>query len=234
MSSHKLLEKKRQLFASYAQFITDNRVQTIEKVLSNRTRYITVVMEDLYQSHNISAVLRSADCFGIQDVHIIEKSNTFSVTQGIAQGAAQWLTLYRYKNNEGNPTEKCFKDLRASGYSLIATTPHTEDTVVAELPLNKKIALVFGTEQAGLSDYALSHADGYLKVPQYGFTESLNISVCAGIVLYELTKRLRESSFSWRLTEEELIELQLQWLIKTTPFGAQISKELALFSQESL
>jgi tRNA (guanosine-2'-O-)-methyltransferase len=222
------IEKKKQVFEEFAQYITQARRTKIEHNAQQRTRYVTVVLEDIFQGHNISAVLRSCDGFGIQDVHIIEDKHRYNVREEVAKGAAQWLSLKHYMRTEGAGVEDCFAELKSAGYLLVATTPHEKDMLIEDIPLDKKIALVFGTEQSGLSSYALSHADMYVKIPMYGFTESFNISVCAGISLYELTKRLRASSFEWKLSPEELIDLELEWLGKTTYRTDQIRQKLDL------
>ncbi len=227
-----LREKKQQIFDEFAQYITKERREIIKKNARERTRFVSVVLEDIDQAHNISAVLRSADCFGIQDVHIIEDKHRFVVHEEIAKGAAQWLSLHRYRE-QANNTEYCFEQLRAEGYRIVATTPHEEDMFIDALPLDQKVALVFGTEQKGLSSYVLEQADAYVKIPLYGFTESLNISVCAGIALYELTHRLRASSTQWRLSDEEVVDLQLEWLSSTTHWGEKIKERLKLMGGTS-
>lgn len=226
-----LFTQKQKLFDAFAARLTPKRRKKIETIAKERTKYITVVLEDVYQAHNISAVLRSCDGFGIQDVHIIEDRNPFIVTKEISKGASQWLSIERHKAKEGNDTAATFKKLRNEGYTIVATTPHKDDMLIEELPLDTKVALVFGTEFRGLSDYALKQADAYVKIPMYGFTESFNISVAAAISLYELTKRLRASSIDWRLTEEELLDLQLEWLATTTAFADEVKEKLAELSK---
>ncbi len=220
------LESKKRVFEQFADFITKERREKIILNAGERTRYLTVVLEDIFQAHNISAVLRSCECLGVQDVHIIEHKHTFSVREDVAKGSAQWLSLKQY-NDENNSTALCFEQLRARGYKIVATTPHEKDVFIDHLPLDQKIALVFGTEQQGLSSYALTHADAYVKIPMYGFTESFNISVSVALSLYELTQRLRSSAVDWRLSLEERVDLQLEWLGKTTHRTEQIKEALS-------
>ena len=219
--------KKQQVFNQFSEALTDERKQRFKQVASERTRYLNIVLEDVYQAHNISAVLRSADCFGIQDVTIIEKKHYFAVTKEIAKGSSQWLDITRYNERDGEDTFRCVTDLRAKGYKIVATTPHTDDCLIQELPLDEKVALVFGTEQEGISSEAITQADAFVKIPLYGFTESFNISVAAAICMFELTKRLRESSHDWRLSEEEQLDLQLEWLCKTTALSDKIKQALS-------
>lgn len=211
------LALKEALIDHLLQFITEDRWQRINEVLEQRTRFLSVVLEDLYQPHNASAVLRSCDCFGIQDVHIVENENKFNPSKGVTIGSDQWLSLHKHNNGEGvQNTKQCYQQLRDEGYRLIATTPHEDDLTIDEVPLDQKTALVFGSELTGLSDYAMEEADGYARVPMSGFSESFNISVSAALCLYELSTRLRkESNSNWRLSEEEKIDLQLDWIRKS-------------------
>jgi tRNA (guanosine-2'-O-)-methyltransferase len=203
---------KEKLIRQLAQFVTERRLEIINQVLTRRTRYLTVVLEDIFQSHNASAVLRSCDCFGIQDVHIIENRNAYRVNPDVALGSYKWLSLYKY-NKEQNNTAIALEKLKKQGYRIIATTPHQKDCTIEDFNLEKgKSALVFGTELGGLTGVVDAMADEYLSIPMVGFTQSLNISVTAAILLYQLTSRLRNSEINWRLTESEILSLKLQWL----------------------
>lgn len=205
-------QDKNKMINYLREFVTPNRWETICKVLDKRTRHLTVVLEDIYQPHNASAVLRSCEGFGIQDIHIIENKNEFDPSKSVTIGADQWLTLHKYNKRGENNTERCYSWLRRNGYKIIATSPHVRDVSVKEIELNQKTALVFGAEYTGLSDFALEHADGYAKIAMSGFSESFNISVSAAVCLYEVSKRLRESQVNWKLKEEEKLGLQLEWL----------------------
>jgi len=186
-----------------------------EKIVQQRTNYITVVLEDIYQSQNASAVLRSCDCFGVQSVHIIENMNEYSINPDVALGSAQWLHLNRYNKTQFN-THDAIQTLRNKGYRIVATTPHHNDTLLPEFNLEKgPIALLFGTEVTGLTQTAIDNADEFVKIPMVGFTESFNISVSVALTLYELTSRLRKSEINWNLTEEEILDLKIEW-IKTS------------------
>jgi tRNA (guanosine-2'-O-)-methyltransferase len=206
---------KSQLIQYLKQFATEDRWQRINNVIDNRTRYISVILEDIYQPHNASAVLRSCDGFGIQDVHIIENKNEFNPNQGITIGADKWISLYSYNQPNKNNTKHCYRQLKEQGYQIIATTPHENDVTIDEVSLEQKTALVFGAELTGLSDDALEEADGYAKIPMQGFSESFNISVSAALCLYELSTRLRKHRDDWGLEESEKLDLQFDWLKKT-------------------
>ena len=192
--------------------VNENRLKLIDGILAQRTRYITVVLEDIYQAQNASAVLRTCDCFGIQDVHIIENRNEYRLNPEVELGAAQWLTLYRY-NRKKNNTPEAIGTLKNAGYRIVAATPHRDETDLKDFDLFRgKAAIMFGTERRGLSEEALALADEYVRIPMLGFTESFNISVSAAIVLYELNARLRNPDLPWQLDPEESELIRLLWI----------------------
>jgi len=197
-------------------YVTPERLALFDRILDNRTNYITVVLEDIYQPQNASAVLRSCDCFGIQNIHIIENRNIFKVDREVDMGATKWLTLHRYHKKENNSLE-AVKALRKKGYRIVATTPHYNDNLLPDFDLSKgKAAFVFGSEKPGISEIISNNADEFLKIPMFGFTESFNISVSAALILYELANRLRSTeNINWKFTQDEKNEIKLKWL-KTT------------------
>jgi tRNA (guanosine-2'-O-)-methyltransferase len=203
-------------------FITENRLSLFKKVLGERTRYLTVMLEDIYQSQNASAVLRTCDCTGIQDVHIVEQDNEYEINREVALGSNQWLSLHYY--NEG--TDNIYSGIQAlkeQGYRIVATSPNKEGITPESFKLeNGKAALLFGTELNGLTERALELADEYIQIPMVGFTESYNISVSAAITLYSLRKRLEVSELEWQIGEEERNELLLHWLRTSIKMSGQI------------
>ncbi len=206
--------KDTQLLNYLLSLITDNREAKFEKILAQRTRHLTVVLEDIYQKHNTSAVVRNCDIFGIQDLHIIENKYNSYVSNQVAKGAQKWIDFHEYNQHEYN-TERCINNLRNNGYQIIATTPHNDSCILQDFDITKKSALVFGVEKDGVSDYIMKEADGYLKIPMVGFTESFNISVAVAIILQDLTTRLRKSDVKWQLSEQEKDEKRLDWCKKT-------------------
>jgi len=191
-------------------FLTERRIELFQEVLSQRTRHFTVVTEDVYQLHNTSAVMRSCDVFGIQDLHVVEERLGKRIDKEIAMGAQKWVSLHRY-----NRLSDCTAKLRQDGYQIIATTPHDDSTLLHDFDVTKKSALFFGTERDGLSDTLLSQADGFLKIPMYGFTESLNISVSAAIILQSVVTQLKQSNVDWTLSEEEKKIIEYDWAKKS-------------------
>lgn len=205
--------------------VTQNRLALFKQVLALRTRYITVLLEDIYQSQNASAVLRTCDCTGIQDVHIVEERNEYDINRDVALGADQWLSLHYYHEGENN-IYRAMKSLKKQGYRIVATTPHKDGATPENFDLQKgKAALMFGTELNGLTDRALELADEYIQIPMAGFTESYNISVSAAITLYTIRKRLELSSLQWKIGEDEQNELLLNWLRSTIKMSDQIENK---------
>ena len=225
--------------AHLARFVTEQRMRLFERILDHRTRHLTVVLEDLYQPQNTSACLRTCDCFGVQDLHVIEHENRFRVHRDVALGATRWLTVHR-ESRQPNSTSACFERLRDAGYRIVATVPRPAfrdpdqspaapqkpgRPPVIEIPppptpldqydITSKTALVFGSELNGLSATALQQADERLVIPTVGFTESLNISVALAVVLQHLTWKLRQSSVDWQLYEQERLELKIAWARRT-------------------
>jgi tRNA (guanosine-2'-O-)-methyltransferase len=214
-----MIDKK--LLNYFEGFLTDKRKKLFKKVLENRTRHFTVVLEDIFQSHNASAVVRTCDIFGVQDLYTIENKYNNKVSRHVAKGSQKWLNQYRYRN-DGDNTKTCLDDLKEKGYQIIATTPHNDSCVLQDFDTSRKSAFIFGVEAEGVSEYVIENADGFLKIPMVGFTESLNISVAAAIILQDVTTKLRSSGADWQLTEEEKEVLYFDWVKKTIKNVAKI------------
>lgn len=225
-------------YGSFARFLKMNRDEELIKylqgfkieeknnkfleILKNRTRHITVGIENVYQSHNSSAVLRTCDCFGIQDVHIMENGNEFSVNDDVALGSAQWLSVHRYNNSTFN-TPDCYQNLKDQGYKIVATTPHKNGISLEDYPVEQKTALIFGTERRGLSDYAINNADAWLNIPMYGFAESFNISVSVAICLQHFRYRMKQENKNFQLSAEDHNQVLINWLRNTIREGNKIA-----------
>ena len=186
--------------------LTENRKNKFLKVLENRTKHFTVVVEDIFQMHNASAVMRSCEVFGIQELNVIEQRYGKSIDKEIAMGAQKWVDI-----NTFDSITTCVETMKNKGYQIIATTPHENDCELEDFDISKPSALFFGTERDGLSVEILEKADGFLKIPMVGFTESLNISVSAAIIIQNLTNRLQKSDIDWHLSDNEILEKRLTW-----------------------
>jgi tRNA (guanosine-2'-O-)-methyltransferase len=207
-----------------SQYITDHKKNLIEGVLSARTRHLTVVLENIYQSQNASAVFRTVECFGIQDVHLIENENAYGVNRRVLKGADKWLTIKHHNQPNVNNTPLCFEHLKKEGYKILATTP-TASMSIQEVDVSQKLAIVMGNELHGLSEEAQEAADVKVKIPMQGFTESLNLSVSAAICIYELIAKIRSSKMNWQLTTKEQEALRLIWYRKSIRRSEIIEKK---------
>ncbi|MEO0794845.1 MAG: RNA methyltransferase [Verrucomicrobiota bacterium] len=189
----------------------ERRVQDMRRVLTERTQHLSVVLEDIFQPHNSSAVLRTCECFGVQTVHVVEISRKFKISNQVAMGGAKWIDVERYQS-----TTPCLETLRDNGYQLAAATLRPEAIPLDEIPLDRPLAILIGHERRGLSQEAHEAADYWFKLPMHGFTQSYNLSVFSSLCLYELTQRLRKTKLSWRLSAEEQERIFTRWLCQDT------------------
>lgn len=198
-------------YALLSPFLTEARRRRFEEVLALRSKWVTVVTEDLFDPHNISAVLRSCDGFGVQEAHIIEANNPYRTSPGVSKGAYKWLDIKRHTD-----TTSALRKLKAEGYAICCTTPHTDDTTPEALPLTQPAALVFGSEGPGISEAAKAEADHFVRIPMYGFTESFNISVAAALTLQTIMARVRsDEEIPWPLPETEHTRILGDWAERT-------------------
>lgn len=190
-------------------FMLDDRFSKITSRLRNRTRYMVLCLEDIYYPHNASAVIRSAEAFGIQSIHAVQSLCKFEPSQHIVRGTDQWIDLHRWNN-----TPTLVDHLRLQGYRIVVTSPHTNGSTPNDFDINAgKFALFMGTEKTGISDWLLAQADAHICIPMVGFAESLNISVSAAIVTSRLTERIRQSdTIQWQLPEDQQQEILYKWL----------------------
>ncbi len=218
------MTEDQKVLAAFYNIITEQKQEKYDNIAADRTRYITVVMENLIKDHNASAVLRSCDCFGIQDLHAIEKNVRYEIQRDIAMGSGNWVDLHSHSEGK-SPSVECLKELKNKGYQIVSTSPHTEMTV-REVPLDKPIALVFGTEVSGISKEVAEMSDYLVRLPMYGFTESFNVSVSAALALSRLRERLENSDYNWRLSEEEQVKLKIKWATRIIRDGEDVEREI--------
>lgn len=217
-------EIRRELIEYLSQFVTEKRFEVLINALNLRTRYLTVVLEDIFQPQNASAVLRTCECFGIQDIHIIENRNKFKVDTEVAMGSAKWLTIKKY-NTKKNNSEDAILALRAEGYRIVATSPHIKSTSIQEFDLSKgKAAFVFGTELTGLTKTILDQADEYVNIPMFGLTESLNLSVSVAVIMQFLVWRLQNEKIDYFLNQIDKEEVICNWLKLSIKSSSLIEK----------
>lgn len=214
-----------ELYEQLAQFISPNKRELFDRFAPLRTKHVTVVLEDIYQSQNASAVVRTSDLVGIQDIHVIENRNAYQLNPDVTLGSSKWVDVHRYRTHADN-TMACVEALRSKGYRIIATSPRGENTTPENIDLERPMAFCFGTELTGLSNTLLDAADGHLRIPMHGFTESYNISASAAIVLYTVMQRLRASKVEWQLDDAALTTLKLAWARKIVHSAAHIEERL--------
>lgn len=220
------------LYQQLATFISENKRHLFKRIAAERTRHVTVVLEDIYQSHNASAVVRTCDLLGVQDIHIVENRNKYTINPDVTLGSSKWTDMIRYREHADNSLA-CVQALKKSGYLIVATTPRADSVTPQTVPLDKKLAFCFGTELTGLSDPMMQHADVHLRIPMYGFTESYNISVSAAITLFTVMERLRASDLPFRLNEEEQLALKLSWARKVVHSAQHLEARLQRDHEES-
>lgn len=197
------------------QFVNEQRIERLRSVLEQRTRHVTVILENLFQTQNASAVLRSCECYGVQDVHVVENEYEFQIHSAITMGSDKWLTVHRYNDVKLNNLQSCIHHLKEKGYTIVATLPNDDSLYLEDLPIEQPTAFLFGTELDGLSEEAIKLADKTVKIPMYGFTESFNISNSVAIILSNFIERVKKSSVKSSLSKEEQEELFFEWLQKS-------------------
>jgi len=209
-------------------YISAERLTKFDEALQQRTRRLCMVLENVYQSRNASAVMRSCDGIGVQDVHLIEDVNPWVFNRGVSKGTPSWLTLHRYTETE-DPTEACIHALRTNGYKIAVTSPHVDGYEAHSLPTDDPIAVVMGTEFKGASQRMLDAADYHVFIPMRGMAESLNISVAAGMIMHRIMENIRTRPHEeWQLTKLEKEELLLDWALKSVKKSDAILKHLGL------
>lgn len=216
---------KEKLRNTLFEIIPENKRFLFQKISEQRTKHLTVLLENIFQEHNASAVLRNCDCFGIQELHVIENSNKYKVQRDIARGAGKWVDLISF-NDSVNSNLNAINYLKEKGYKIASLSPEAENYSVNDLPIEQPIALIFGTEWKGVSDDLKENSDYLVKIPMVGFTESFNVSVSVALTLQALRNRLENSNLNWKLTESEQIDLQIKWCEKYIKNGELVRQNL--------
>ena len=208
-------ELRSNLILKLSDIINDDRIERLQEVLDQRTRFLTVVLDDIYQPQNASAIIRTCECIGIQDLHIIEDRNEHKTNRDVVKGSAKWINLKRHNNDR----TACIDKLRSDDYKIVAMTLSDDSIPLESLPITEKLAVCFGCEETGLDKEIEDNADYKVQIPINGFTQSYNVSVSASISLYYLYNKIKESKQNWQLDSDEKEELLIDWLSKSTPTG---------------
>jgi tRNA (guanosine-2'-O-)-methyltransferase len=218
--------QERLLLQHLAQYVSDHKKEFIQKVVSQRTRHITVVLENIHQSQNASAVVRTCECMGLQDIHIIENTSTYQTNTRVLKGSNKWMDLIRYRSKNVNNTEACFQHLRKQGYTVYAADPSEEGISIHDIDITQgKVAIMFGNELHGVSKDAVALCDRKVRIPMYGFTESLNISVSVAICLSTLISKIHSDSWTYGLSADEQEAITLQWYRKVVRKSDLVERE---------
>jgi tRNA (guanosine-2'-O-)-methyltransferase len=194
--------------------VTPKRLDRFQKVIAQRTRSVVPVLEGFSDPHNMSAVLRSADAFGLQELHVVETDQAFVASRNVAKGAERWLDVHKHKK-----PEECIEGLKARGYKILVASMAGELRPEA-IRKRKRVALVFGNEHRGASEYMKTAADGTFAIPMVGFVESLNVSVATAIALYE-SRGDREGD----LEEADREQLLARFLMKSVQDAERVIRE---------
>lgn len=189
------------------EFVSPVRRARMAAALEARTRELVVVLEDIYDEHNASAVLRTADAFGIHEVHVVERKVRFVLQPKTSLGAHKWLDVQRHRD-----AGEAYAALRARGYQVWASSVREGSIPIGALDPSGPVALVFGNEHEGLSEQAVEAAHARFQVPMVGFVESLNVSVATAVAMYDVLARKRSSGRAIGLERLEKRRLYAEWL----------------------
>lgn len=201
------MENEIQTLESLLSQVTERRRNLLQEVVSKRTRHFCMVLEDLFDPHNISAVIRTAEVFGLQDVHVIEEANPYRINKSILKGSFKWMSIYLYKKRIA-----CMETLRKKGYKIAVASTNTNNSVL-DLDLSIPTAFYLGSEFHGNHPDTLASADYEFKLPQYGITESMNVSVAGGVLMTYLDVFMQQKGReNFCLPEKERESLLYSWL----------------------
>ena len=207
-----------QRIALLKEFMTEERYTTLCKTLGMRTRYMTVLAENMFHGQNSAALIRHCEAFGVQQMHTVESVCPFEPAASVTRGTEQWIHVIRHQT-----TAEALAQLKAEGYRIVATTPHRNDTTPETFDVEQgKFALVFGTEHAGISDEVKAAADEFLMIPMCGMVESLNVSASAAILMYTLSQRIRQRVDQWHQTPLEDLATLYDWMYQSVKDAPQI------------
>lgn len=182
--------------------------------------FVLPVVEDVYQFRNAAAILRSSEACGFHKVVALEQRNVFNPNLDLTKGADTWVEVERLSVHLDS-----IKKIQNRGYEIVAVSPEKNAESLPDFKIEKPIALVFGTEWRGVTQEILEFSSRTLSIPMYGFTQSFNVSVAAGICLYQLKQKLLDQKIPHFLDEEKRMELKIRWTLKSIKEGEKILKK---------
>ncbi|MBL0691416.1 MAG: RNA methyltransferase [SAR324 cluster bacterium] len=213
-------QQKESLLDKFSPFITDARKKKILEVINLRTSALTVVLEDLYQPHNIGACLRSCELLGLTKVHIVENRNPYKDNAAVSLGSAKWLEIIKHKIAKPADYQLMFKKLIHDNYTIVTTNLNQPSVEIGKLDLRKKIAVCFGSEELGLSPHI--KGDYNIKLPSFGFTQSYNVSVAVALTIFAWREAIKQQNITLNISKHEKIDLMLDWYMKIAPASEQL------------
>ncbi|WP_449399362.1 TrmH family RNA methyltransferase [Chryseobacterium wanjuense] len=206
-----------QTFEYLKQFLTEERLSKIEHFSQESSDFVLPVMDDVYQFRNAAAIIRSVEACAFHKVIAMEEENVFNPNLTVTKGAETWVEVEKMPKNLAS-----LKNIKERGYKILAVSLEKNAVMLPDYQITEPIALVFGTELEGVSQEVIDFADETLAIPMYGFTKSFNVSVAAGICMYELKQKLMKSGIDYKLSEEKLLKMKIRWAVNSMRSGQQI------------
>ncbi|ALR29320.1 rRNA methyltransferase (plasmid) [Chryseobacterium sp. IHB B 17019] len=206
-----------QTFEYLKQFLTEERLAKIDHFSQESSDFVLPVMDDVYQFRNAAAIIRSVEACAFHKVIAMEEENVFNPNLTVTKGAETWVEVEKMPKNLDS-----LKNIKERGYKILAVSLEKNAVMLPDYQVTEPIALVFGTELEGVSKEVIDFADETLAIPMYGFTKSYNVSVAAGICMYELKQKLLRSDINYKLSEEKLLKMKIRWAVNSMRSGQQI------------
>lgn len=204
-------------FEYLKQFLTDERLAKIEHFSHESSDFVLPVMDDVYQFRNAAAIIRSVEACAFHKVVAMEEENVFNPNLTVTKGAETWVEVEKVPKNIAS-----LQNIKDRGYKILAVSLEKNAVMLPDYQITEPIALVFGTELKGVSQEVIDFADETLAIPMYGLTKSFNVSVAAGICMYELKQKLMRSGIDYKLNDQKRLEMKLRWAVNSIKSGREI------------
>ena len=211
------VEEKQGFYQEISGELSHHKRQLFEEKIQYRTRHFSLALEDMMKTQNASALMRTADAFGIQRVDIYDKNERFNVSSGISKGVEKWLDSKFFNTYDQGGVEEWATRLKATGRKLYVTALNKDAKPLHDIDPRISATVCFGNEQEGASQRLIAQADEVIYIPMKGFVESFNVSVSCGIVLHHLTQRMEQCGVRRGLSEEDALDTKINWALRTVP-----------------
>lgn len=210
-------EEKEKFYLELAEELTEHKRALFEEKIQYRTRHISLALEDMMKTQNASALMRTADAFGVHEVHVYDKNERFNVSSGISKGVEKWLDVRFFNTYDEGGVETWAEGLKSGGKKLYVTALNEHAKPLDQLDPTVPAVICFGNEQLGASQALIQAADELVYIPMKGFVESFNVSVSCGIALHHLTLGMDRSGIPRGLSPEDSLDTRIQWALRTVP-----------------